>query len=38
MIPEQVEDAATRLYEAERNRRQIRLLSLDFPDATMVYY
>jgi len=35
MTPEQVEDAAARLFEAERNRRQIRLLSLDFPDATM---
>ncbi|WP_457152783.1 2-oxo-hept-4-ene-1,7-dioate hydratase [Mesorhizobium sp. P5_C1] len=35
MTPEQVEDAAAQLFEAERNRRQIRLLSLDFPDATM---
>ena len=35
MKPEQVEDAAARLFEAERDRRQIRLLSLDFPDATM---
>ncbi|TRC86792.1 2-oxo-hepta-3-ene-1,7-dioic acid hydratase [Mesorhizobium sp. WSM4310] len=35
MTPEQVEDAANRLFEAERSRRQIRLLSLDFPDATM---
>ncbi|RWC59984.1 2-oxo-hept-4-ene-1,7-dioate hydratase [Mesorhizobium sp.] len=35
MTPEQVEDAAARLFEAERSRRQIRLLSLDFPDATM---
>ncbi len=35
MTPDQVEDAATRLFEAERNRRQIRLLSLDFPGATM---
>lgn len=35
MTPEQVEDAAARLFEAERDRRQIRLLSLDFPGATM---
>ena len=35
MTPEQVEDAAARLFEAERSRRQIRLLSLDFPEATM---
>ena len=36
MITEaQVEDAAARLFEAERERRQIRLLSLDFPQATM---
>ena len=35
MTPDQVEDAAARLFEAERNRHQIRLLSLDFPDATM---
>ena len=31
----QIADAATRLFEAERSRTQIRLLSLDFPDATM---
>ncbi|TIW30244.1 MAG: 2-oxo-hepta-3-ene-1,7-dioic acid hydratase, partial [Mesorhizobium sp.] len=35
MTEAQVEDAAARLYEAERERRQIRLLSLDFPQATM---
>ncbi|MER9129083.1 2-oxo-hept-4-ene-1,7-dioate hydratase [Mesorhizobium sp. M0768] len=35
MTPEQVDDAAARLFEAERDRRQIRLLSLDFPGATM---
>jgi 2-oxo-hept-3-ene-1,7-dioate hydratase len=35
MTPEQAEDAAERLYQAERSRSQIRLLSLDFPDATM---
>ena len=35
MTETQVEDAAARLFEAERNRRQIRLLSLDFPGATM---
>lgn len=35
MTQGQVEDAAARLYEAEHNRLQIRLLSLDFPEATM---
>ncbi|TGP21882.1 2-oxo-hepta-3-ene-1,7-dioic acid hydratase, partial [Mesorhizobium sp. M1D.F.Ca.ET.234.01.1.1] len=35
MTEAQVEDAAARLFEAERERRQIRLLSLDFPQATM---
>ena len=35
MTPGEIEDAAARLFEAERSRRQIRLLSLDFPDATM---
>jgi 2-oxo-hept-3-ene-1,7-dioate hydratase len=35
MTESQVEDAASRLFEAERERRQIRLLSLDFPQATM---
>lgn len=31
----QIRDAARRLFDAEKNRTQIRLLSLDFPDATM---
>lgn len=35
MTPDQIEDAAARLFDAERDRRQIRLLSLDFPEATM---
>ncbi|MBN9078304.1 MAG: 2-oxo-hepta-3-ene-1,7-dioic acid hydratase [Rhizobiales bacterium 65-79] len=35
MTPNQIEDAARRLFEAERTRKQIRLLSLDFPEATM---
>jgi 2-oxo-hept-3-ene-1,7-dioate hydratase len=35
MTPAQIEDAAERLFQAERSRRQIHLLSLDFPDATM---
>lgn len=35
MTESQVEDAAQRLFEAERDRRQISLLSLDFPQATM---
>lgn len=35
MTPAQIDDAATRLFEAERSRRQIRVLSLDFPSATM---
>ena len=35
MTPAQIEDAAQRLFEAERDARQIRLLSLDFPGATM---
>ncbi|MEO8683416.1 MAG: 2-oxo-hept-4-ene-1,7-dioate hydratase [Devosia sp.] len=35
MSPEQVEHAAHRLYEAERTRVQVRVLSLDFPEATM---
>ena len=35
MTDAEVEDAARRLFEAERERRQIRLLSLDFPQATM---
>lgn len=35
MTPGQIEDAAERLFHAERERRQIGLLSLDFPEATM---
>ncbi|MGN6142473.1 MAG: 2-oxo-hept-4-ene-1,7-dioate hydratase [Mesorhizobium sp.] len=35
MSPDQIEDAARRLFEAEKDRKQIRLLSLDFPGATM---
>jgi 2-oxo-hept-3-ene-1,7-dioate hydratase len=35
MTESQVEDAARRLFEAERDRRQIGLLSLEFPQATM---
>jgi 2-oxo-hept-3-ene-1,7-dioate hydratase len=35
MTDVEVEDAARKLFEAERDRRQIRLLSLDFPQATM---
>jgi 2-oxo-hept-3-ene-1,7-dioate hydratase len=35
MTPDQIEDAAQRLFQAEKNGRQIRLLSLDFPGATM---
>jgi len=35
MTPDQIEDAAGRLFEAERTRKQIRLLSLDFPAAGM---
>jgi 2-oxo-hept-3-ene-1,7-dioate hydratase len=35
LTPAQIEDAAKRLFEAEQIRKQIRLLSLDFPDATM---
>lgn len=35
MTHDQIDDAAARLFEAEKSRRQIRLLSLDFPDATM---
>jgi 2-oxo-hept-3-ene-1,7-dioate hydratase len=35
MTPDQIEDAAQRLFEAEKTGRQIRLLSLDFPDAIM---
>jgi len=35
MSPDQIEDAARRLFEAEKDRKQIRLLSLDVPGATM---
>jgi 2-oxo-hept-3-ene-1,7-dioate hydratase len=35
LTPAQIEDAAKRLFDAEQTRKQIRLLSLDFPDATM---
>jgi 2-oxo-hept-3-ene-1,7-dioate hydratase len=35
MTPDRIEDAAQRLFQAEKNGRQIRLLSLDFPGATM---
>jgi len=33
MTPEQIEDAAQRLFEAERDGKQIRILSLEFPEA-----
>ncbi|PCI03906.1 MAG: 2-oxo-hepta-3-ene-1,7-dioic acid hydratase [Hyphomicrobiales bacterium] len=35
ITPEQVSDAAEQLYEAERTRKQIRLLTLQFPDMVM---
>lgn len=35
MTTEQISDAARRLLEAERTRTQVRILSLDFPDADM---
>lgn len=35
MTPEQISDAAHRLFEAERTRTQTRVLSLDFPEAGM---
>lgn len=35
MSPDQIDDAARHLFEAEKDRKQIRLLSLDFPGATM---
>ena len=35
LSPDEIEDAARRLQEAERTRRQIDLLSLEFPAATM---
>ena len=33
MTPEQISNAAHRLFEAERTRKQVSVLSLDFPDA-----
>ncbi len=33
MTPDQIEDAAQRLFEAERDRKQIKILSLEFPNA-----
>ena len=33
MTPQQVQDAAQRLFDAEHNRTQIGLLSLDYPEA-----
>ena len=35
ITPEQVSDAAGQLYEAEQSRKQIRLLTLQFPDMVM---
>lgn len=35
MTPEQITDAANRLFQAEQTRIQVRVLSLDFPDAGM---
>ncbi len=35
MTPEQIEDAAGRLFTAEKERRQIGLLSQQYPDITM---
>jgi 2-oxo-hept-3-ene-1,7-dioate hydratase len=35
MTPAQIEDAGRRLFEAEASRRQIPILSLEFPEATM---
>ena len=35
MTPEQHRAAALRLDEAERTRRQIRMISLEHPDMTM---
>lgn len=35
MTPDQISDAARRLFEAERSRAQVRVLSLDFPAADM---
>lgn len=35
MTPDQIADAARRLDEAERTRKQIRMLSLDHPGMDM---
>lgn len=35
LTPDQITDAAQRLHEAERTRKQIRQLSLDHPDITI---
>jgi 2-oxo-hept-3-ene-1,7-dioate hydratase len=35
MSPQEIADASARLFDAERSRSQIRLLSLDYPDASM---
>lgn len=35
MTPEQIKDAAIRLFEAEQTQRQIGQLSQQFPDITM---
>lgn len=35
MTPDQIETLAERLFEAERTRTQTRVLSLEFPEATM---
>ena len=35
MTPEQIKDAAARLFEAEQSRQQIGLLSQQYPDITM---
>ena len=35
ITPEQIKDAAGQLDEAERNRKQIKLLTLQFPDMVM---
>ena len=35
MTPEQIKDAAARLFEAEQSRQQIGLLSQQYPEITM---
>ena len=35
LTPDQITTAAARLHEAEQSRRQIRQLSLDFPQITI---